>query len=278
LKIVILAIDALEYNLVESLNLRHLKQFEYGKVVEPDVKLLTPILWASFITGGLDHGVKSFTVRRNPIVRLGGAFFDKIGTGANKHSRKFMRKVLMRLGIATSAIDKRDLKAKTFFVHAKKPMAISIPAYNEWQAIHKFRLKYPLVRLVEDSEERRISECIEENWKIFHKKLDYTQRMLKSGEYDLLMTHFLILDTIGHLFWHKPGKIRDAYRYVDNVVGDLLSKLENQMVLIISDHGMKKGEHTNYAFYSSNISLRLESPKLTDFYNKIINVLNYKSL
>jgi len=99
LKVLILGIDALEYDLVEELNLRSIKQVEYGKVVEPYSKLLTPILWASFITGSLNHGVNSFTVRRNPIIRIGGSFFEKMGLCGHGGPRSLMRKGLMKLGL-----------------------------------------------------------------------------------------------------------------------------------------------------------------------------------
>lgn len=269
----ILGIDSLEYTLVEKLNLKNIKQNEYGKVILPQTKLLTPLLWATFITGTMEHGINSFTVRRKPIIKIGGGLLQKIGIPQDAQPRHFMRRVLLKIGLSTSSVDKRDLKTKTIFDYAKNPITISIPAYNEWGAIHRLRLKYPFIKLLEKHDKREIQNCIETNWRIFYEKLKHTKEALDSLSWDLLMVHFLILDTLGHLYWNKPAKIRDAYRFMNSTVGEILSKLKNHWVLIVSDHGMEKGIHTNYAFYSSNIPLGLKNPKLTDFYDIIIQKL-----
>lgn len=271
MKTFIIALDALEYTLVEKLNLKNMKQTEYGMVSLPSqTKVLTPIMWATFITGSTKHGVNSFTVRRNPVIKVGGSLLQKVGISHSARPRHFLRKALLKLGLSTSPVDQRDLKTRTMFDYAKNPVAISIPAYNEWESIHLMRLKYPLIRLLEKRDEKEIEKCVETNWKIFHEKMEYTTKMLDAPNWDLLMVHFLILDTMGHLYWNKPWKIKDAYRFMNTAVGKLSSKVKDQWVLIVSDHGMKKGVHTNYAFYSSNIPLGLENPKLTDFYNIIV--------
>jgi hypothetical protein len=278
MRALIIAIDSLEYTLIEKLNLRNIKQKEYGKVTLPQTKLLTPLLWATFISGTTKHGVTSFTVRRNPVIKVGGGLLQKVGVNQYAGPRHFLRKTLLKLGLFTSPVDRHDLKIKTIFDHAKNPVAISIPAYNEWESIHLMRLKYPFTKLIEKHDEKEIERCIETNWKIFHKKLEYTMELLDNQNWDLLMVHFLILDTIGHLYWNKPWKIKEAYRFMNIKIGQLSSKIKDQWILIISDHGMKKGTHTNYAFYSSNILLRLKTPKLTDFHNIIIQKLKEKEL
>lgn len=51
-RVVILGLNALEHDLVEKFDLRNLKQKEYGKIALRDFKLIiTPTIWASFITG-----------------------------------------------------------------------------------------------------------------------------------------------------------------------------------------------------------------------------------
>lgn len=269
MRVLILAIDALEYDLVEELNLRHIKQVEYGKVIEPTTKLLTPILWGAFITGTVKHGVEAFTVK-NPLVKASKNFLEILGIDPYGTPIWLFYRALTKVGMSSRRVDKRDLQAKTIFGHAENPVAISIPAYNEWESIHKLRLKYPLARFVGKRHEKKASECIEANWKIFRRKLNYTSEMLGKDDWDLLMVHFLILDNIGHLYSYKPGKLKNAYRFMNSAVGELLSKVKDQWVLIVSDHGMKKGLHTNYAFYSSNIPLGLDNPELTDFHDLIL--------
>ena len=49
-------------------------------------------------------------------------------------------------------------------------------------------------------------------------------------------------------------------------VGNLKTKISSDaMLLILSDHGQKKGIHTNYGFYSCNKKLGLKNPKIIDF-------------
>ena len=134
-------------------------------------------------------------------------------------------------------------------------------------------LSYPFVKIIEKHDEAKAAECVELNWRIFHEKLEQASRELEEGSWDLLMVHFLILDTIGHLYWYKPGKLKDAYRFMNTAVSRLLSKVKDQLVLIVSDHGMKKGVHAEYAFYSSNVPLKLVDPKLTDFHDIILERL-----
>lgn len=271
MRVFVVGIDGLEYDLVEELNLRNIKQVEYGKVILPLVpKLATPILWATFITGTLKHGVQGFTVRRNPLIKFGGNLRERLQINPHSAPVWLLRKILLKVGVSTSPVDKRDLQAKTMFNYAADPIAVSIPAYNEWESIHRMRLKYPFVRLVGKHDEKKARECIETNWKIFRRKMSYVSEALDRNDWDLLMVHFLILDTIGHLHWYRPGKFRDAYRFMNSAVDELLSKVKDQLVLIVSDHGMKKGVHTHYAFYSSNVPLGLKNPKLTDFHDIIL--------
>ena len=55
MKVLILGIDAIEYDLIEEWNLKNLKQKEYGKIKVPITKNLdepaTEIVWPCFITG-----------------------------------------------------------------------------------------------------------------------------------------------------------------------------------------------------------------------------------
>jgi len=58
----------------------------------------------------------------------------------------------------------------------------------------------------------------------------------------------------------------DYYMKFNTFISDIIKKLENDdIILIVSDHGQKKGLHTDYGFYSSNIKLYLENPKISDF-------------
>ncbi|RMH18442.1 MAG: hypothetical protein D6696_13050, partial [Acidobacteria bacterium] len=84
------------------------------------------------------------------------------------------------------------------------------------------------------------------------------RRLLDQGtECELLMVYFGGPDVVGHRFWryyrpelfaHRPSAeelanfarvIPDYYRYVDRLIGDLVSRLDPRArVIVVSDHGM----------------------------------------
>jgi len=72
-RICIIALDALEYDLVEESGLESIKQLEYGKIdISIFRDLATPIIWASFVSGkppekhGLD--IKAISHWRSSVI------------------------------------------------------------------------------------------------------------------------------------------------------------------------------------------------------------------
>ena len=69
----------------------------------------------------------------------------------------------------------------------------------------------------------------------------------------------------------------------NNFVKEVGERLSESFVLVVSDHGMERlgktyfGKHSNYAFYSINMKIGLNNPKITDFYLLIKNVLEGNS-
>ena len=84
------------------------------------------------------------------------------------------------------------------------------------------------------------------------------------------MEYFWFLDGIQHVYFKNIKKIAKYYVILDNFVGKLRKRVDNEtLILIVSDHGQKKGMHTSYGFYSVNKKLDLKNPKLIDFKIKI---------
>jgi len=71
---------------------------------------------------------------------------------------------------------------------------------------------------------------------------------------------------IQHVFFRNKIKMMDYYMMFNMFVEDLTKKINDDVaVLIISDHGQKKGIHTEYGFYSCNKKLGLKNPNISDF-------------
>ena len=289
-KVLILGIDALEYELVEKWDLKNLKQEEYGKVELPlDRKdgyfysePVTLIIWPCFITGKLpkEHGVD--TIIRYPFNFLYRAYL-KLFSGNNEHFtpvkeyKTLRRKILDKISRAIYRVsisrepERKDLKSSTIF---DMPGAIhlNIPVYDKG-ALPSYRRK--AIDAIEDKAYRPVFElqCIQE----FKERTKEVFEWLEK-EWRLFMQYFWLLDGIQHVFYNQPKKIAKFYLMFDEFVGKVREKIDNEtLLLIISDHGQKNGIHTNYGFYSLNKALGLKNPKLIDFRWIIEDLLISKS-
>ena len=73
-------------------------------------------------------------------------------------------------------------------------------------------------------------------------------------------------DVIGHLNFGNNVVMRMIYKELDEIAAHAREK--SDMVLILSDHGMKPigqfGDHSEYGFWSTNFK-DLGNPRITDF-------------
>ena len=69
-------------------------------------------------------------------------------------------------------------------------------------------------------------------------------------DWKLLMVHFHITDLFGHAFW-GTDKLMTLYEEIDYLTKRFKDKLTKEdLVIIISDHGMSKLGHTKQGFYT----------------------------
>lgn len=257
----VVAFDALEYSIVDKGDFPNLKQQEYGKVkISGFEALKTPVIWGSFITGKLpkEHKVDGFFKGEHvirPLADLGCKIgLDKvIGIHRALHLMGFLRKY-----------NKHDFSRrgiKTIFDFGKTK-AISVPSYNEEIVNDELR------DLLRGTLKGRCQEKLLEAraWESFFEKKEKVLRMLKE-DWDLFMVHFFITDVLQHCFFFDKARINDLYREMDKTMREISQEIHNNCwKLIISDHGMRRGIHTHYGFYSSNKPLGLKEPNITDFY------------
>ena len=97
------------------------------------------------------------------------------------------------------------------------------------------------------------------------------------GKYEFLMGYFNLADSIGHLSFGIPEKMEAVYEELEILAKEVRNS-SNDLILIISDHGMKAlgrfGDHSDNGFFSFNRKLGLVLPKITDFYNLIRGIQN----
>lgn len=272
MKVLIVCFDGLEYTLVERGDFPYLKQAEYGKYAVNVEPLFTPIIWASFITGNPKE-----KHRISGMMRWDNSFLERfnrsIGTfGARVLNNKRVVKTANLFGFHRRRYNKNDYTLPTIFDYANKPIAIGVPAYN--QGLEYDEIDWLLIKSLDNPTLRRNIE--EMAWKVFYKKREKTLNLLKS-DWDLFMVHFMVTDTIQHILWFREEKIAKLYIEMDKTAKMIEEKVNEHdcQILIASDHGQLRGDHTPYGFYSSNKPLELKNPKTTDFANIIRKSLGY---
>lgn len=270
MRVLILGIDALEYNRVEEWDLKHLKQAEYGKTIVPLTEIkgenepATVIVWPCFITGEEPKrmGYDNIKIRENDWL---DELYCKVKSRFPKSERIF--KYLHRKSKKTKRT-RNDIKVPTMFENPNiKSVHLHIPVYDndafpEYRGIGTFRA-------VGDTNYRKLYEegCKQE----FKKRTQEVFNLLNNSSWDLAMQYFFLLDGIQHVFFNNKLKVMEYYMMFNDFVGKLKDCLpDNVMLLIISDHGQEKGLHTNYGFYSCDRKLGLDDkdldyPKIIDF-------------
>jgi hypothetical protein len=234
--IVVLAIDALEYVLVEKFQCRHLMQKFYGKTDISDFsEPRTMVLWSSFMTG------------------------------------KNMEEEILAVGDKEMWNTRIEMQ-RTFFAGFKNPAVIDLPGYN--YDLHQHEEERTLLRKYFDAPGTPEKETIRESYNrlVFshHKKIRKEFFSALAEDHDFVLGYFSIADVIGHLNFGNTFLMKMIYRDLDEIAGTI-----NHPMIVLSDHGMKAigmfGDHSEYGFWSSGAD-DLGSPKITDFPKIITHV------
>jgi len=229
---IILAIDALEYEKVIEFGCDNLKQEFFGKTdITEFSEPRTMVLWSSFITGEnkekevLGEGNQEMWNKRFPVNETVFSKFDdpcvidlpgfSYNLEAHEESRKLLKDFFM-----TEDKDKKE--------EIKK-------AYNEDAFSHHRAVKEEFMKALESN-------------------------------HDFILGYFSVIDVIGHLNFGNNIMMKMLYKEMDEIAGMLRSKGGD--LIILSDHGMKAlgmfGDHSEYGFWSTNFE-DLEEPKITEF-------------
>lgn len=265
-RFLILGYDALEYDLVERYDFRQLKQEEYGKVEINTGFLSTPTIWTSFITGLLPrvHGVVGFNWKEmDKLKRLSCLLqLNKIVERSSFLSKKMARihPFLNPTYKGSFPIIRGNLP--TIFDYAEKPVDVSVPCYSN---MSKYEAMRPLLTQVIGNPVAE-KKALKRIWEVFREKNKECLTKL-TRDWDLFMVHFWLADFVQHLRWYREEEIKELYLELEETTRLFKERIneEETLILIISDHGQKKGLHTPYGFYSCNKRLNLKEPKITDF-------------
>jgi len=277
-RVAIIGIDGLEYELVEKFGMKNLMQEEHGKTDLSDFDLIiTPPIWASFLTGlpPEKHGIQEMYEWQSRLLKR-----IERSTRGIKWLKKFESKsqILKRLGFKKTYPAIKERGIKTIFDYVSESLALNVPTYNRsldrYQSnLIKSALKQP--RIFGKKFETYVYD------KFYTEKDIFIKTFCKS-DLNLIMGYTPMADCLGHVYRGDLTKMWEAYAILDDFIGDVKALAEeNVHILVISDHGMKLfeetlyGDHSDYGFYSSNKTLGLNNPRITCFFRIILNELGY---
>lgn len=232
--LIILAIDALEYEKVEEFKCNNLKQEFYGKTnIKEFSQPRTMVLWSSFITG------------------------------KNKES-EVLQDGNKEMWNKTWPIN------QTFFSKFKNPLILDLPGFSYNLKAHEKSRK--LLKEFFTTKDKEIQDKIKQEYiyEAFqhHKQIKQQFQEALTKDHDLILAYFSIIDVIGHLDFGNTAQMQALYKEID----ELAKNLKQHSLIILSDHGMKPigifGDHSEYGFWSTNFK-DLKTPKITDFFNLI---------
>lgn len=285
MRVLIVAFDGLDYELIKKYNCEEIQQEEFGKIDnQTGIKhVMTSELFASFITGKTwkEHGMIGLGIK------ISSGFLDKIRNLLIRVHPK-LQALVDPLVAALSEINffnltrrevmKKDLGCNTIFEEVENSRALFVPAFNpelNW-AVGNNVLK-PV-----EYEEYGIKETIELIERDQKHRKEELFRELKKG-YDLLMVHFHKPDWYHHILWETGRKegIEGMYEEMEGLANRIKGKAKGyDYIIFMSDHGLPtKGAHNENAFYSCNKELFPDKvPHITDFYNKILEITGKKEI
>lgn len=226
-KIIVLAIDALEYELVKKFNCRNLMQERFGKTdISEFSEPRTIVLWGSFL------------------------------------SEKNIEKEILKLG-KEKMWSFKVKKEESFLKEFDKIKIIDLPAFSYDLKQHELERKllkeFFSVENGEEIKERYNKAAFKHHEKV---KMEFLSAL--EGDYELVIGYFSIIDVIGHLNFGNEVVMKNIYKDLNNIAKTAKNRGK---LLIVSDHGMKAiggyGDHNNYGFWS--FSRELNRPKITYF-------------
>ncbi|HDH41884.1 MAG TPA: hypothetical protein ENG12_05745 [Candidatus Altiarchaeales archaeon] len=236
--IVVLAIDALEYEKVEEYNCIHLKQRCYGKTdISEFSQPRTMVLWSSFMTGENKE--------------------EEVLSKGNKEMWNI----------------KWDIE-ETFFSSFSNPVILDLPGFNYDKEVHD-RSRELLKRFFEEKSQGEKKKIRDEYNKLafdHHRIIKEEFLNALEREHDFVLGYFSVADVIGHLNFGNNTMMKLIYQDLDEIATKAADKTDK--LIVLSDHGMEAigefGDHSNYGFWSTSWGSNLKKPRITDFRDVIL--------
>lgn len=266
--VVVLGLDALDPDLVDEEHHPNLVLEDHSAIdtiVSTAGKPSTHELWPTIITGLTpeEHGlqVKDGVAWDNPLLRTGSDVADRLlPDGVQTQLGAWLLNNTAEDAFRTSAgyYEKRGL---TTVFDGYESLAIGVPNYvtDTDTEDREHLLRRQLGDLFERDPEARGGHISADPATFFERCLEMlmvrlarVRRALRSRRYQLVFGYTSALDLVGHVAYADPELQERAYEEADEFIGELLGDLEgSDELLLVSDHGLQDGVHTDEAMVAS---------------------------
>ena len=272
LKIIVLGIDGLEYNLVKKWKLQNILQEKYCKTDLSDYTVkVTPPIWGSMLTGKVDEEIMRIWEKSAKIVGLKSdvkqVWWAKLGIkildlAPDKIRTKIENKFIENIGenpCEKSANYINDKNLINIFQFYKNPWTNGIPGFGRFD---NNPTKRKLFKIALEGNKEPFRKYVLDQYKKEKKELF---NILEKKENDLVFWYTPLLDSLGHIYISESINLMNYYLEINELAGSIRSKYQDSKIYVISDHGMEAvkgrfGMHSDYGFFSSNTGETIEKP------------------
>ena len=279
-KVLVVAFDGMDKELVEEFDLENITQKEFGEIDNSTgiYRRMTSELFASFITGETyeKHGIKDLKTSVSKRNRFLKWLFPEPVLDYVKGAHTLRELLMDDKGKEELKYTKSDLETDTIFEEVDASLPLYVPSYNPsmyWlSGIPHNVIKY-------FGHERFVDEA-KHDTELRLRKGSATQPAffdVSKEFWDFIMLHLHDPDAFQDT---GIGNLKEEYKRLDDIAEEILEEYSDWTVIFMSDHGKPvhgagPHEHNENAFYSCNKELYGEKePCITDFYDKVLNLTN----
>ncbi len=277
-KILIVAFDGMDKELIEEFSLENIPQSEFGSIDNTTgiSRRMTSELFASFITGETheEHEVTGLKKELSLRERLGKWLFPKFAIDYIKGVHRLRSILTGKSVLRTQKYSKSDLEDDTLFDEIDASLPLYVPPYNPdpvWLLgfPHNITRSFSRDEWVKNTRwhtEARLEQGIGNQPAFFDISKEF---------WDFVMIHLHDPDSFQDT---GIGDLEEEYQRLDDIAGEILDEYEDWTVIFMSDHGRpleKAGphDHNENAFYSCNRELFPErEPHITEFHDRILEL------
>jgi predicted AlkP superfamily pyrophosphatase or phosphodiesterase len=266
--VVVFGIDALDFDLVDQDIYKHLTLNSYAQIEtinSSSGKPSTHELWPTIITGlsPSDHGLQleDGVAWNSPLLKHGSRLADILLPDA----------IQIRFGdcllnntdadaFQTPASYYENNDISTLFDECNSK-AIGVPNYVVDTKLEdrEYQLRKQMGDLFQRDKNARGGHVSSDPEHFYELCLEMSmvrtarlRRALRSCQYELTFGYTSGLDLIGHVSYDRQSLQTQAYKEVDEFVGELRADLtDDDELVLISDHGLQNGLHTEHAMIAS---------------------------